>query len=64
VIDEKTGLLCPPKDADALADALARLLHDPQQRARLRQEAREKVSADFDCTREADKLARLFEASA
>lgn len=34
------GLLCPPGDPEALADALDRLRHDPQLRARLGREAR------------------------
>ncbi len=37
---EVNGLLCPPGDADALADALHRLHDDPPLRARLGQGAR------------------------
>ncbi|CTQ31886.1 glycosyltransferase family 4 protein [Jannaschia rubra] len=45
VIDPGTGLLCPPDDAGALADALARLAADPDLRARLGDAARADVLA-------------------
>lgn len=48
VIDGASGLLVPPRDADALAVAIVRLLDDPTLRVRLGQAARAKALAEFD----------------
>ena len=39
ITDEETGLLCPPGDADALQQAIIRLLEQPEQAATLRDAA-------------------------
>jgi glycosyltransferase involved in cell wall biosynthesis len=44
--DGVTGLLVPESDATALADAIARLLHDPALAARLGAAARERALAE------------------
>jgi len=62
--DGKGGLLIPPRDPDALADALQRLFGDPELRARLGNEGRLKVREAFDIDRSAARLAELFRASA
>lgn len=50
VTDEKDGLLIPPKDADALANAIARLHDSPELARKLGLAAREKALAEFDET--------------
>lgn len=44
----RTGILVPPGDARALADALEALAGDPQRRARMGAAGREKVEREFD----------------
>ena len=56
VEDGVTGLLAPPADAAALADALQRLLEDPALGARLARGARERVEREFDVRKESRKL--------
>ena len=57
VTDGVDGLLVPPGDDAALADALARLAADPSLRARLGAAGRETVLRDFDVDRNAALLA-------
>ncbi|MBM3335126.1 glycosyltransferase family 4 protein [Candidatus Sumerlaeota bacterium] len=47
VEDGKTGLLVEPDDADALADAIVRLLGDPHERERMGRAARQAVLERF-----------------
>jgi glycosyltransferase involved in cell wall biosynthesis len=47
---EVEGLLVPPGDAAALADAIERLRDDPALRARLGAAARERIEREFDLT--------------
>jgi len=58
---EKTGLLVPPGDAMALADALERLRRDPALGAQLAAEGRKRVSEEYDVDRNAAELLALFE---
>jgi colanic acid/amylovoran biosynthesis glycosyltransferase len=60
VEDGVTGLLVPPQDADALADALERLARDPELGRRMGRAGREKVLREFDLTDSTTKLARLM----
>lgn len=50
VDDQTSGLLVPPGDAPALADAIDRLQGDADLRARLGAAARERIERDFDLT--------------
>lgn len=47
VVHEETGLLVPPRNAQALADAIARLLQDPRLRAGMGEQARRRVEEEF-----------------
>lgn len=57
---ERSGLLVPPGDATALADALRRLRDDPALRSRLGQEGRQKVVREFNLRTNAARLATEF----
>jgi colanic acid/amylovoran biosynthesis glycosyltransferase len=59
VEDGATGLLVPPADAAALADALERLARDPDLRRRMGQAGREKVTREFNLRTNAAALLRL-----
>jgi len=58
--DGHSGLLVPEKDEIALADALMRLLADPQLASQLGQAGREKVQREFNLDRVTDQLLDLF----
>lgn len=62
VRDGRTGVLVAPGDAGALADGLARLIEDPQERLRLGEAGREAVLAEFDLHASARRLEQLFAA--
>ncbi len=55
--DGSTGVLTPPGDVAALADALARLIRDPQERARLATAGAARVRAHFTMTAGIEALA-------
>jgi glycosyltransferase involved in cell wall biosynthesis len=57
---EVDGLLVPPADAQALAAAIARLLADPDLRARLGAAARRKIAERFDIDRNIERHAALL----
>jgi glycosyltransferase involved in cell wall biosynthesis len=59
-----TGILVPPGDARAIADALERLARDPALRARLAAGGRARVAAEFDLDTNARRLIERFRASA
>jgi glycosyltransferase involved in cell wall biosynthesis len=60
VEDGVTGILVEPGDADALADALARLAADPELRDRLAAAARERARS-LDADEVAARLGRLYD---
>jgi colanic acid/amylovoran biosynthesis glycosyltransferase len=59
----ETGLMVPQRDPAALADAIERLLVDPELRVRLAGRARQLVEAEFDVRRNAALLREMFEAA-
>jgi colanic acid/amylovoran biosynthesis glycosyltransferase len=56
VIHGETGLLAPPRDVTALADALERYYHDPALRERMSRSGRNKVEDEFDLYKNAASL--------
>lgn len=58
--DGKEGLLVPPRDTGALADALARLCTDGELRQQLGRDGRMKVLNEFDLGANAAELLRRF----
>jgi glycosyltransferase involved in cell wall biosynthesis len=53
----RDGMLVPPKDADALATALIRVMTEPELRELLAQAGRARILRDFGARRSADALA-------
>lgn len=47
ILDGETGLLVPPQDSEALAEALIRLLSDPLERTRMGQAGRRRVESSY-----------------
>ena len=59
VLDGETGLVVPPRDPRAMADALVQLIDDPPLRRRCGEAGRRRVRAEFDldaCVRRYDSL--------
>lgn len=61
VEDGSTGVLLPPGDADALAEALEDLLRDEPKAARLGEAARRRAVERFSVTRQVDALLGLWQ---
>lgn len=57
---QSTGLLVPPRDATALANALELYFTDNKLRRRLGRAGREKIVRDFDLNKNAARLAQQF----
>jgi glycosyltransferase involved in cell wall biosynthesis len=60
IAHELTGLLVPPEDPDALAEALARLTRDPELRARLGAAGPGRIAEGFAAAQMCDAYARLY----
>lgn len=56
VIDEKTGLLTPPRDSAAITNALERYYRDPALRQHLGNAGRQMVTEEFDLYKNAARL--------
>lgn len=61
VVDGETGILAPPKDAKALADALVRLLKDPALRERMGKAGRERSLSEFTSAKVACQTLSLYQ---
>jgi lipopolysaccharide heptosyltransferase II len=59
--DGQTGLLVPPGDSAALADALERFIQDPALRQRCVAEGRARVEARWSATRMVEETLRVYE---
>jgi glycosyltransferase involved in cell wall biosynthesis len=55
------GLLVPPRDPRALAEAIARLLRDPQLRAKLGRSGQERQRRDFDMAATVGRVESLYQ---
>lgn len=58
---ERNGLLVPPRESEAIADALQRLSDDPELGRRLGLAARAKVREEFDIEQTVDRLLELWQ---
>lgn len=58
--DGETGLTVPPRDADALADAVDRLLADPDLRERYGRRGRERVETEFTHEATVSRVAEVY----
>lgn len=61
VIQGETGLLVPPRDAEALAAGIRRLLDDREEASRLAGEAKRRVRECFSVERMVQRTLRLYE---
>ncbi len=60
VVDGSSGRLVPPRDAPALAAALAALLRDPAEAGRLSRQGRERVKEGFSSEVRLDRIEALY----
>ncbi len=61
VVDGVTGLLVPPRDPTALAQAIVHLLGDPDLRQQMGQAGRERVLEHFSVERMVERTQNLYE---
>jgi glycosyltransferase involved in cell wall biosynthesis len=61
IADGETGFLVPPRDPEALAACLQRLLAQPERRARMGRAARARVERDFTWPTVATRTAALYQ---
>lgn len=56
----ETGFLVPPKDSEALAEAIIQVLRNPEEATRLGEKGRELVSREFDVETMVQKIAAVY----
>ena len=61
VLHGENGLLVPPCNCDALADALSQLIHDPRRRAAMGRRSRELAVAEFSLNRVISETLALYQ---
>ena len=61
VVDGETGILVPPRDAAALAQAISRLVADPEERRAMGRAARARVDAVFDIRHHVRAIEAVFD---
>jgi L-malate glycosyltransferase len=61
VVDGESGLLVPPKDPQALADAVLRLLRDRELARRLGEAARRRIESEFTLEQMVQRLESLYD---
>ena len=64
ITDGVDGLLVPPRDTEALAQAFISLLRDPDRRAAMGKRGRQRVVTDFGPQRQADEVTTVYRALA
>jgi len=64
IVDQDTGMLCPPEDSGALAAALEMLVRNPTLRTRMGVASRERAESQYRLDVYAQRHARLYEALA
>ena len=57
----RTGMLAPPRDPEAIADAVGALRRDPERRRALGQAARERVTPAYALNRMVEGVETLYE---
>ena len=60
VLEPDAGIVVPPADAAALAAAIARIMRDPDEAARLGKNAERRAAADFHFDRTLERYAALY----
>ena len=61
VADGVTGVLVPPSDPQALADAIRHLLRDPERRRRFGEAGRQRAEMEFSTTAMVDRVAAVYD---